>query len=90
MVVRPKLRDETAEQLEKIKEQHEYGSLDRAIMHLLNNDENIVVAWDTAPTRAFTSWDKARFWMDHWETASYTLTEVIVDDMPPDYEGLEQ
>lgn len=35
MARRPKLRDETAEVIDRIKEQHEYSTMDRAISHVL-------------------------------------------------------
>lgn len=35
MAVRPKLRTPTARTLNEIKEEHEYGSIDEAITHVL-------------------------------------------------------
>lgn len=90
MVVRPKLRDETAEQLEEIKEKHEYGSLDEAINHALRErDDNVIVAYDgSKPSRAFTSWEKGHTWQDYWTEKGLKtdceLVEVLVNDTPPE------
>lgn len=38
MARRPRIRDATAETLERIKDENEYGSLDEAITHVLREE----------------------------------------------------
>ena len=46
--------------------------------------ETIIVAQDGSKlNRAFNTWEEARTWRRAVKGANYTLTEIIVDEIPP-------